>query len=269
MQMQDLYPQILDQLMGRSVPNDKIYEYLFKTIMEFTEDYKFTELGVTGPLVQLTPFQVQYDPADFLLDDSDLNPNPPPSSSAPSVKIKKVNSFFLYLDPVSPPVTPIWPYPDPVANRSSSRSGYNLAFRTIDRMEVLLNVPGIPQQWTRHNQRIWIASPPNQAYWIFMRYQQSHPFPNAGDPVLKHEDLIWMPDSWQDILEYATSQRLAQIYNLSSKATELNQRLLGDQKFQETSGVEGQPGLIFRRTSDESRDQMTTVKRFRLRMGQR
>lgn len=78
-----------------------------------------------------------------------------------------------------------------------------------------------------------------------------------------------MPDTWEDILEYATAQRLAQIYNLSDKATELNARLMGDQKFQETSGVEGQPGLIFRRTSDESRDQMTTVKRFRLRMGQR
>jgi len=78
-----------------------------------------------------------------------------------------------------------------------------------------------------------------------------------------------LPDSWQEAIEYASAVRLAPAYNLSSKATELNNRLKGDEKFQKSAGIEGTPGLLFGLTSDENRDQSTTVKRFRLRMGMR
>lgn len=245
--------------MGRNVPDAKMYQYLHRTILELTEEYKFSELQVTGPLVQLTPLTANYD-FTYFLGPQDQNPPPGPPGGPPDPRVQKVNSFFIFLDPYTPPNSSnYW---------TLTNSGYNLTFKTIDRMEVLMQVPSIPTNWTRFNQQIWIAATPTVPYYIFMRYQRLHPFPSYGT-TNQDNDPIWMPDTWEDILEYATAQRLAQIYNLSDKATELNARLMGDQKFQETSGVEGQPGLIFRRTSDESRDQMTTVKRFRLRMGQR
>jgi hypothetical protein len=61
--------------------------------------------------------------------------------------------------------------------------------------------------------------------------------------------------------------RAARDLNLQSKANELYTALYGDSKFQLTSGVEGCPGLIFQRTSQERRDQGTAMKSMRLKMG--
>ena len=246
----DTYAGIVDLLMGRTVPNAKIAEAVRKTVLEFTADYKFSGLQTTGPLVQFTPLVPNYD-VTFFQDPTQFNM---------PLQLKKVNSFFIFLDPYVPPSTSNY--------MTLTNAGYNLVFKTIDRLEVLMQVPGIPTNWSRHNQQIWIAPLPVVAYYTFMRFQEEHPFPNAGG-LNAGNDSIFMPNDWQEVVEYGAAQRLAQVYNLSDKATELNARLLGDQKFQETSGVEGQPGLIFRRVSDESRDQTTTVKRFRLRMGQR
>ena len=248
----DMFAGITDLLMGRSVPDAKIAEAVRKTVLEYTNDYKFSELQVTGPLVQLTPLVPNYDVGFFqpVISGQFVTPLP----------LKKINSFFIFLDPYVAPSTTNY--------MTLTNAGYNLVFKTIDRLEVLMQVPGIPTNWTRFNQQIWIAPLPVAAYYIFMRYQVEHEFPNAGT-TNAGTDTIYMPNDWQEVVEYGAAQRLAQVYNLSTKATELNTRLLGDQRFQETSGVEGQPGLLFRRTSDESRDQTTTTKRFRLRMGQR
>ena len=249
----DTYNGISDLLMGRTVPDAKMAEAVRKTVLEYTNDFKFSELQATGPLVQLIALQPNYDVSFF------QSPIGEGQFSVP-LPLKKINSFFLFLDPYTPPSSTNY--------MNLSNAGYNLSFRTIDRLEVLMQVPGIPTNWTRYNQQIWIAALPTSAFYIFMRFQVEHEFPNAGSPNAGL-DTIYMPNDWQEVVEYGAAQRLAQVYNLSDKATELNARLMGDQKFQETSGVEGQPGLIFRRTSDESRDQTTTVKRFRLKMGQR
>ena len=99
-----------------------------------------------------------------------------------------------------------------------------------------------------------------------MRYQKQHPdteTPNGFDATTP----IMMADEWQEILEYAAAIRLAPQVNLADKKNELHTSLYGDQKFQTSSGIEGAPGLIFQRTSQRNRDQATTTRRFRLRMG--
>jgi len=244
MVVSDLYPAIIDNLMGRAVDQPRMAVAIRKSVLEFTENYKFGELQTSGPVVQLVPNQPNYDTVYF------TNP------SDGAINVQKVNSFFMFSTPFIVPQT---------TQFIGSNSGYNLGFKTIDRLEVLLNISSMPTNWTRYNNQVWIAAMPDKAYNIYMRYQHEHPFPNAGTPSAG-TDTIYMPDNWQEIVEYAASQRLAQIYNLSTKASEFNQRLLGDSKFQETNGIEGQPGLIFQRTSQEMRDQTTTVKRFRLRM---
>jgi hypothetical protein len=99
-----------------------------------------------------------------------------------------------------------------------------------------------------------------------MRYQKEHPFPNRGTGSANNDPILFA-NSWQDIMEYAVAMRAARDLNLQAKANELYMALYGDQKFQISGGTEGSPGLIFMRTSQENRDQTTSTKSMRLRMG--
>lgn len=248
----DLYPAIQDNLMGRAVPTPKMAMYIRRMVLEITENYDCYLLQQTLAPMQWTQFQSSYPLSYFF----PVSTNP---YLAPTY-INKIKAIFQYTDPYLAPTDPSF---------TGTNSGYNLTYRTIDRLTVLLNTSSKPLHWSRYNGQIWIAPIPDQAYWFQIRYQPEHLFPNAGNVNLEGTDAILLADSWQDIIEYGAAQRLAQIYNLSTKASELNTRLLGDSKFQRTEGLEGQPGLIFQRTSQEMRDQTTTVKQFRLKMGVR
>ena len=240
----DLYPAIKRLLMGRAVSNANMAEYVRKGVLELTESYKFQGLQVPGPTVQFVVNQPNY-PATYFMS---------PADASAGISINAITSFWIYTDTSSPPGPP-----------PQNNSGYNLTYRTIDRLEVLLNIPGTPIYWSRWADQIWIGSTPSLAYYTYARYQKEHPFPNAGTPAAG-SDTLFLPNSWQDILEYQSSMRGAQELNLSGKSSELQARLYGDEKFQRTGGLEGQPGLIFQRTSQENRDQSTSRKSFRLRM---
>lgn len=243
----DMYDGITDLLMGRTVNPAKMAEAVRKTVLEYTQSYKFTELQETGPITQFEANQNNYPPNYFMLPGSAL------------LKANKVNSFFLYTDPYTPPTSTLY---------EGDNAGYSLTFRTIDRMEVLMNTSGLPLHWTRYNNLLYFGCNPDQSYYTYMRYQPEHPFPNAGT-VDAGNDPLFLPDEWQEAVEYGSAARLAPTYNLSGKATELVSRLKGDEKFQRSAGIEGTPGILFGLTSDENRDQSTTVRRFRLRMGSR
>jgi hypothetical protein len=249
----DCYPGIQDNLMGRTVDQPRMAEAIRKTAIEFSENYKFPELQTSGPVVQLTIGVPNYDPLSFFGNSFDIAGAVGDNGAD---IINKFNSIFLYSGPYYAPGDPAF---------TGTNSGYNLVFKTIDRLEVLLNIESMPTNWSRFDNQIWIAARPDKAYYCYARYQHAQAFPNRGT-ANAGTDRILFPNTWQEIVEYGAAQRLAQIYNLSTKVSELNQRLLGDSKFQLSDGVEGQPGLIFQRTSQEMRDQTTTTKRFRLRM---
>ena len=240
----DLYPTIRRLLMGRTVSDANLAEYTRKGIIEISENFKFPKLQKTGSIVQFIPFVNNYDP-NYFKDVGDVD-----------LEVNKINSFFLYLNTSATP--------NPYGNLTAA--GYNLTFKTIDTLEVLTNIPGIPIYWTRFEGRIYIAQSPDQAYYTYARYQKEHPFPNAGTSDAGN-DTILLPNSWQDIIEYQSAMRGAQELNLSSKVSEFNARLNGDKAFQQSGGLEGSPGLIFQRTSQENRDQTTARKTFRLKMG--
>jgi len=241
MLVSDLYPAIKRLLMNRPLTNAFMASYAQKGILELTENFKFQKLQTTGPVVQLTSLQSNYDPQYFMLS----------ADAAQNNVINKINSFFIYLN-YSTPIT-----------TTGANTGYNLTFRTVDNIEVLINVPGVPIYWTRYNDQIWVGSIPDNAYYLYARYQREHPF---SSPVADN-DPVYMPNSWQDILEYQSAMRGAQELNLSTKVSEFDARLNGDAKFQKSGGLEGSPGLIFQRTSQENRDQTTSRKSFRLKMG--
>jgi hypothetical protein len=230
-------------LMNRTVSDSVLYEAVRKAVLELTEEYKHPLLEATGPIVQLTAYQNVYAP-NFFLQSGDAN-----------LDVSKINSFFLYTNP----------YTVPSSITTDTNSGYGLKFRSIDSIEVLLNTAGLPLYWSRNNNQVYITMPDN-AYYLYARYQKQHPSTNTVNGFTAATP-IKMADSWQEVLEYAVALRIAPQVNLADKKDELHTALYGDQKFQTSGGIEGAPGLIFGRTSQRNRDQSTTTRRMRLRMG--
>jgi hypothetical protein len=220
-----------------------MYEAIRKSVLELTEDYKHPLLEATGPIVQLTAYQNVYAP-NFFLQGGDAN-----------LDVSKVNSFYIFNNP----------YTVPSSIDTNTDAGYTLKFRSIESIEVLLNIAGLPIYWSRNNNQIYITMPDN-AYYLYMRYQKQHPSTETPGGFSADTNVL-MADSWQEILEYAAAIRLAPQANLADKKQELYTSLYGDQKFQTSGGIEGAPGLIFQRTSQRNRDQQTTTRRMRLRMG--
>lgn len=240
----DCYVGIQGLLMNRPVATGIVNEAIRKAVLELTTDYKHPLLEVTGPLTNFVAYQNSYAPSYFL------------ATADALLDVTKVNSFFIYNDP----------FVVPSATNNETNAGYDLKFRSFDSIEVLLNIPGLPLYWSRNNNQILIGSMPNNSYACYMRYQKQHPLTETPNGFAEDTPIL-MADEWQEILEYAVAIRLAPQLNLANKKQELHSSLYGDQKFQTSGGIEGAPGLIFQRTSQRNRDQVTTTRRMRLRMG--
>ena len=233
-----LSPRVSKLLQGRPIADADLINYAQDTALELGENYKFPGLQSTGPVKQLIPLQAVYSPNFFL------------STSDQGLEVNKVDSFFIYTNGYTQLSSP-----------TQQNTGFELKFKTIDNIEVLINVPGLPTAWTRHEGNIWLGCVPDQAYSCYMRYIHEGPFP-LGTTA----DFIYFPNSWKDILSYCIAMRAARDLNLQSKANELYTALYGDAKFQLSGGTDGTPGLVFQRTSQENRDQTTTTKSLRLRI---
>jgi hypothetical protein len=238
--VQSIYAAMPDYFAGRNIPAARCYENIRKSVLELSENYKFPGIQVTGPTVTL-----------ILNSAGPYNYNVFLNPGDAGLEINKFDSFFIYYNGI------------PVANQQNA--GFPLRFKTINDLEILLNTPGLPTNWTRHEGQIYFAMAPNQIYYVYLRYQKEHPFPNAGT-LNAGADPILLPNSWQDIVELATAEREASDFNLDAQSTKFHNKLYGDPKFQATGGTEGAPGLIFARTSQEQRDQTTTMKSMRLLM---
>jgi hypothetical protein len=227
---------------GRTMSASDMADWIRKTVLELSENYKFPGIQTSGPTVQLTLYTSgPYSPNLFL------------AAGDQGLEINKINSFFIY-----------YQIPVPLLSASNGENpGYPMHFRTIDDMEMELNIIGLPIHWTRFNDQFYFGFAPDQTYYVYCRYQKEHPFPNAGtgnaglDPIL-------LPNSWQDIVEYATAERAANELRLFDIADGYHTKVYGDPKWQATGGKEGAPGLLFARTSQEERDQTTTVKAMRI-----
>lgn len=242
---QDCFVGIQGLLANRQIAQATMLEAIRKCVLELTEDYQHPLLENTGPTVQLTPLVPNYDP-DFFMQPADAG-----------LDVSKINSFFLYTNSYTLPPSP---------NESLTNAGYDLKYASIATVEVLMQIPGVPTKWTRNNNQIYVASMPVTSYWIFARYQKQHPNSNVVNGFSLTQQIM-MADTWQEIVEYGSALRLAPQVNLANKKEELHEALYGDSKFQSSSGIEGAPGLIFQRTSQRNRDQATTTRRLRLRMG--
>ena len=239
-----VYGNMPNYFSGRTILNTQCWEHIAKVCLELSENYKFPLLQSPGPTVPLTINNAGPYPYSTFQNTADAG-----------LEINKLDSFFIYYNSNEIPVT----------TDGQGNPGYELRFKTIDDLEILMNQPGVPSYWTRYNGQIYFAMSPNQIYYVYLRYQKEHPFPNRGTGTAGNDQIL-LPNSWQDIDELATAERLASDFNLEDRRTKFYQMLYGDPKFMATGGTEGSPGLIFARTSQEQRDQTTTTKQMRLKM---
>jgi hypothetical protein len=240
--VQSIYNRMPSIFSGRNVLNTDSYEATRKAVLELSENYKFQGLENTGPTVPLTVNLAGPYAYNTFLQVGDAG-----------LTVNMFDSFFIYYSGVAPVI-------------NQANPGFPLKYKSIDTLEILMNLnSGVTTNWTRFNDQIYFAMAPNLPYYVYLRYQKQHPFPNAGTGAAG-TDPILLPDSWQDIVEYATAERLASDYNLDARMTKFHNIIYGDPKFQATGGTEGSPGLIFSRTQQYQRDQQTTQRSLRLMM---
>jgi hypothetical protein len=235
----DLYPGIMQALGNKTLADADMNTWIRKAVLELSEDYPFPALQVTGPTVQLTPYQSAYSTSYF-------------TPAQTTIDIEHFDSLWCYIQP-----------PTVLGTSNNNNPGIQLKYKDISNLEVLLNTSGQPTNWTRHEGKLYIAMVPDNNYSIYARYREEHPFSNPAvgtDPIL-------LPNSWQDIVEYCAAYRAAASNRMWDLVTNLKSMIYGDPDFQRSGGIQGAPGLIFRRTSQTRRDQDTTTRAMKLRMG--
>ena len=234
----DVYTDVQSNLSGRVLNQADTLIKIQQTVYELTETYKFPDTQVSGPQFTLginNPGPYVYNdfmqPADAGLD------------------ISNIDSFFIYYQ------TPV-----PLSGSNGENAGLLMKFKTIDVIELSMNIVGQTIFWTRYNGQIYFAFAPAEPYVVYCRYRRQQPFTN---PVSLN-DPIYMPYSWRDIVGYAASERVAIGLDLNDRVTKFRSILYGDPKWQASGGTEGSPGLLFMRTSQEQRDKQNSGIALRL-----
>ena len=205
-QVGDIWAAMPNYFSGKTIPQAQSCENTRKAVLELSENYKFPGLQVTGPTTPLTAYLAGPYVYSTFQQPGDAG-----------LEINKFDSFFLYYQ--------TYQLTTPGAT-SQPNSGFPLKFKTIDDLEILMNIQGPPTNWTRHDGNIYFAMCPDQIYYVYLRYQKEHPFPNAGT-VNAINDPILLPNSWQDIVELATAERLASDFDLNDRRLKFQQRLWG------------------------------------------
>ncbi|HEY1645811.1 MAG TPA: hypothetical protein VGF75_05580 [Candidatus Saccharimonadales bacterium] len=236
----DCYPAIQQNLGGKVLADADMAEWIRKAILELAGDYGFQGLQQTGPFVRLTAGINAYANSFFLqVDDAELD-------------VRRVNSFFMYYSPfiANPPVQ---------VALGSANAGVQLKYRSIVSIENSLNITSIPNYWSRFQGQWYIAPIPQYTYLTYMRYQKEHPFPNAGTDNAG-DDVIYLDDDWQDVVEYAAAYRAAISTRLLDYASQIRTILYGDPKAVDANGRRIDLGLIFSRVPQYERDVVTSTR---------
>ena len=216
----DLIPETINALQGRTDVSSLIPLYMKRTLQEITDNYPFEELRVTGPVTSLVKGQSTYPASKFLNPSDDYTIH---------------SSFALYVDfPTNSVVTPV-------------------VYKTPAAIEVMISpaTQGIPSRWTRYGTQIFLGPTPNNTYSLFFRYQKRYQFEESN---LATTPILVAPD-WEEIVIYATAERIALVKRWNDQATYLHSILYGDPAYQMSEGKKGRPGLISARLFQQEKDE--------------
>lgn len=213
----DIIPGVVAKLGNRTDIQDKIPEWCRKTVLELTQSYDFEELKTSGPSMSFTTGQNEYSVNFFTMNNENWT---------------RMTSWFVVIDP-------------------STGIGWEIKARMLMVVEPLSKIQGTPMYWCQHGSVLIVGFNPNVAYGTQQRYQRVHPFTT---PQALAGDTVYMPNDWQEVVEYATAMRGASEERMFDYVSRYHDMLYGDEKYRTTRGVQGYPGLIFGLTSKQERN---------------
>lgn len=195
---------------------------ILESVAELTETYEFEELKYRSPIFQLTLGQSEYSIPSLISGN--------PISATDLTKMFTITFWF----------------------EGQVNAIRNLKYRRYPTVVMYAfglggssNIDTPPIYWSRYNNNISLAPAPDQAYYAFVMLQLRHPNPTSDQA----EQLIYMPDSWRDIVAYSAAMRLAANEGAFDYRNNIYALLHGDAKTQ-------QPGLIMGRVPQMERDEM-------------
>jgi hypothetical protein len=237
----DLIQGIIDKLRGRDDLTSKIPLVIKKVVLDLTQSIEFEELKIIGPLSNFVQNQSVYPLRGY--DPLGIQGNP--FIYKADVRITFIKNWFIYTDS-SGVISP------------GQSTGFNIKERDQRVVEPMSKILGIPSACCiigdkATNGVIMVGNMPNSPYATQMTYQREHPFPPDTAPMgALLQQHIYMPHEWQDIIEYASAEKLCDVIGNSDIAMKYHQQLYGyKDKYGSTM-----PGMIQERRTMQ--DNMTT-----------
>ena len=195
---------------------------ILESVAELTETYEFEELKYRSPISQLVLGESEYSIPSLIAGN--------PISAIDLTKMFTITFWF----------------------QGQVNAVRNLKYRrypTIVMYAFVLggttNIDTPPIYWSRYNNNISISPAPDQNYYYFIMLQLRHPYPTTNQA----DQVVYMPDSWRDIVAYSAAMRLAANEGAFDFSSNIYKILHGDPKTQ-------QPGLIMGRVPQMERDEM-------------
>lgn len=205
---------------------------ILESVAELTETYEFEELKYRSPVGQLIFGQSEYSIPSLISGN--------PISATDLTKMFTIN--FWFEGQVN-------------AVRELKYRRYPTVVMYAFGLGGQSNIDTPPIYWSRYNSNISLAPAPDKNYYYFIMMQLRHPTPTSS----QSSQLIYMPDSWRDIVAYNAAMRLAANEGAFDYRDNIYRLLHGDPKTQ-------QPGLIFGRVPQMERDEMMNERQLSLAM---
>ena len=226
-------PYVIDALQGRTDVATIAPKYIKRAVQEICESMPFEELKITGPTVQLTIGKPNY-PISFFLQPGD--------------DYVQIPSFIIFVD-----------FPNNTVQTT-------IQYKTVMAIDPMLGTAtqGLPSRWTRYGTQIFLGPVANNTYSVFMRYQLRHRFPL--DETNLSGTMVYVPDTWEEIIYYAAAERIAVVKRWNDQATYLHNLLWGDPASQTKEGTLARPGLIAARTLQIERDAQHNSRQLMVRI---
>ena len=205
---------------------------ILESVAELTETYEFEELKFRSPVGNLVQGQSEYSIPSLISGN--------PIQATDITKLFTITFWF----------------------EGQVNAVRNLKYRRIPTVVMYAfglggsgNIETPPIYWSRYNSDISLAPAPDQDYFYFIIGQLRHPNPTTSQA----SQLIYMPDSWRDIVAYSAAMRLAANEGAFDYYNNIYRLLNGDPKT-------GQPGLIKGRIPQMERDEMMNERQLSLQI---
>jgi hypothetical protein len=218
------------QDLNLTADNSPAVKAIIAAILNLTETYEFEELKFRSPVANLVFGQSEYSIPSLISGN--------PINAVDLTKMFTINFWF----------------------QGQTNAVRELKYRRYPTVVMYAfglggqsNIDTPPIYWSRYNNNISLAPAPDQNYFYFIMMQLRHPILAVNQAT----QAIYMPPSWQEVVEYDAARRLALNEGAFDYANNFYMALNGDQKT-------GEPGLLKGLIPQMIRDEMMNERQLSL-----